>query len=73
MMQAEEYQPETKVEPPQGNVDRTSGPLDLPNPPPVLQVDLERRQPPPGPELEPEPEPQAKPEPGNEPKSVPKK
>ncbi|MDH3625180.1 MAG: hypothetical protein OES69_06525 [Myxococcales bacterium] len=57
MMQAEEYEPETKVEPPQGNIDRTSGPLDQPDPPPVLQVDLERRQPPPGPDLEPEPEP----------------
>lgn len=58
MMQAEEYEPETKVEPPQGNVDRTSGPLTLPEPPPVLEVDLERRRPPAGPELEPEPEPE---------------
>ncbi len=65
-LQAEEYGPETKVKPPQGNVDRTSGPLTMPEPPAVLEVDLERRSPPPGPELEPvepEPEPEAKPEP----------
>jgi hypothetical protein len=63
MMQAEEYEPSRKVDPPQGNVDRVSGPIDSPEPPPVLEVDLERRRRPPGPGPEPEPEPQAKPEP----------
>lgn len=58
MGQAEEYEPERKVDPPEGNVLRTSGPLNLPNPPPVLEVDLERRPKPPPGELEPEPEPQ---------------
>jgi len=57
MQQMEEYEPKTKAEPPEGNVDRTSGPITLPNPPPLLEVDLERRQPPPAPEPEPEPEP----------------
>jgi len=63
MGQTEEYAPEKKVEPPVGNVDRTSGPLEHPEPYPVLEIDLERRQPPTGPGPEPEPEPQAKPEP----------
>ena len=63
MQQEEEYQPSSKVDPPQGNVDRTSGPVTLPTPPPVLEVDLERRRRAPGPELEPEP----KPKPGNDP------
>jgi len=65
MGQAKEYEPEQKVNPPVGNVDRTSGPMELPDPYPVLEVDLERRRPPPGPGPEPEPEPQ--PEPGNAP------
>lgn len=55
MQQMEEYEPKKKVEPPQGNVDRTSGPITLPTPPPVLEVDLERRRRAPGPEPEPEP------------------
>ena len=63
MQQAQEYEPSTKVNPPQGNIDRTSGPLDLPTPPPVLEIDLERRRQPVGPGLEPEPEP----EPGHHP------
>jgi hypothetical protein len=63
MQQEEEYQPSSKVDPPEGNVDRTSGPVTLPNPPPVLEVDLERRRPARGPEPEPEP----KPKPGNDP------
>jgi len=63
MQQEEEYQPGSKVNPPEGNVDRTSGPVTLPNPPPILEVDLERRRPQPGPEPEPEP----KPKPGNDP------
>jgi hypothetical protein len=63
MRQAEEYEPSRKVDPPQGNIDRVSGPIDSVEPPPVLEVDLERRRPPPGPGPEPEPEPQAKPEP----------
>jgi len=68
MQQAEEYEPGTKVNPPEGNVDRTSGPLSLPTPPPILEVDLERRQPAPGPAPEPEPEPDPKqPKSGNEP------
>ena len=59
MGQAREYEPEKKVEPPVGNVDRTSGPLTQPDPYPVLEVDLERRrEPPPATEPEPEPEPQ---------------
>lgn len=62
MQQAEEYEPQKKVDPPAGNIDRTSGPLTLPSPPPVLQIDLERRRPPPGPEAEPEPEPGNAPE-----------
>lgn len=70
MGQAEEYDPEKKVDPPIGNVDRTSGPLTHPEPYPVLEVDLERRgEPPPG--AEPEPEPKAKPEPEPEPEKNP--
>lgn len=57
MGQAQEYEPERKVDPPIGNVDRTSGPLTLPNPYPVLEVDLERQPKPPPGELEPEPSP----------------
>jgi len=60
MGQAKEYEPETKVDPPIGNVDRTSGPLVLPEPYPVLEVDLERRQPATGPGPEPDPEPEPK-------------
>lgn len=60
MGMAQEYEPEKKVDPPISNVDRTSGPLTLPNPPPVLEVDLERRRAPPHEELEPEPQPQPK-------------
>lgn len=67
MQQAEEYQPGAKVDPPEGNVDRTSGPITSPTPPPVLEVDLERRQRAPGPAPEPEPEPDPKPKPGNDP------
>ena len=54
MGQAREYEPETKVEPPIGNVERTSGSLTQPEPYPVLEVALERRREPPA---EPEPEP----------------
>lgn len=61
MQQAEEYEPSTKVNPPEGNIDRVSGPINSPNPPPVLEIDLERRRRPVGPELDPEP--QSKPEP----------
>lgn len=57
MGQAKEYEPETKVDPPIGNVDRTSGPLVHPEPYPVLEVDLERRREEPGPGPEPEPDP----------------
>jgi len=61
MGQAREYEPESKVEPPEGNVMRTSGPLTQPVPPPVLEVDLERRrQPPPEPEPSPTTPPQTK-------------
>jgi len=67
MGQAEEYQPEKKVDPPTGNVDKTSGPLEPIDTYPVLEVDLERRRPPPGPGPEPEPDPTATPEPGNDP------
>jgi len=67
MQQEEEYLPQTKVRPPEGNIDRVSGPINSPTPPPVLEVDLERRHPPPGPRLDPEPEPQSKPEIGNNP------
>ena len=68
MGQEREYEPETKVEPPIGNVERTSGSMTQPEPYPVLEIDLERhREPPP----EPEPGSQTKPEPksqsGNEP------
>ena len=59
MGQQREYEPQTKVEPPAGNVDRTSGPMTQPDAYPVLEVDLERRSDPP-PEPEPEPEPQPK-------------
>lgn len=57
MGQAQEYEPEKKVEPPIGNVERTSGPMVQPEPYPLLEVDLERRPPEvsPGPEPEPEP------------------
>jgi hypothetical protein len=60
MQQQQEYSPKTKVEPPEGNVARTSGPIISPTPPPVLEVDLERRPRPPAQQPEPEPEPQPK-------------
>jgi hypothetical protein len=64
MQQEEEYLPEQKVQPPEGNTNRVSGPLTAPTPPPVLEVDLERRRrPPPG---DVEPEPGSNPEPGPE-------
>jgi hypothetical protein len=54
MGQAREYEPESKAEPPIGNVERTSGSMTQPDPYPVLEVDLERRrEPPPSPEPEP--------------------
>lgn len=57
MGQQREYEPETKVDPPISNVDRTSGPMTQPEAYPVLEVDLERRRnPPPAPEPEPEPQ-----------------
>jgi hypothetical protein len=61
MGQAREYEPEKKVEPPIGNVDRTSGPLTQPDPYPLLEVDLERRQQPPPGEPEPDPQPKSQP------------
>ena len=63
MGMAREYEPETKVEPPIGNVDRTSGPMTQPEAYPVLEVDLERRRNPPP---EPSPEPEPPPEPSTE-------
>lgn len=69
MGQAKEYEPEKKVDPPIGNVDRTSGPMEQPEPATVLEIDLERRHPPPGPGPEPEPEPQ--PEPETQPEATP--
>ena len=51
MRQAEEYEPERKVDPPEGNVSRQTDTY------PLLEVDLERREPPAGPPLGPEPEP----------------
>ena len=57
MGQAREYEPETKVEPPIGNVERTSGSMTQPEAFPVLEVDLERR---PDPTTTPEPEPEPK-------------
>ena len=59
--QAKEYEPDKKVDPPIGNVERTSGSLTQPEPYPVLEVDLERRRPSPGPAPEPEPEPAPEP------------
>ena len=60
MGQEREYEPESKVDPPIGNVERTSGSLTQPEPYPVLQVDLERRRDAPSePEPEPEPEPKS--------------
>ncbi|MGB5283043.1 MAG: hypothetical protein WBN29_00945 [Polyangiales bacterium] len=71
MGQAEAYEPQQKVEPPTGNVDKTSGPLTPIDTYPLLEVDLERRRPAvgPGPEPEPQagPQPEPKPEPGNAP------
>ena len=61
MGQAREYEPETKVEPPIGNVERTSGSMTQPEAYPVLEVDLDRR-PDPATAPEPEPEPEPKPE-----------
>ncbi len=60
--QEEAYEPAQKVEPPTGNVDKTSGPLTPIDTYPFLEVDLERRRPAAGPEPEPEPEPQTEPE-----------
>lgn len=57
MEQEADYLPSQKVKLPEGNTDRVSGPINSPSPPPVLEVDLERRRPPVGPSLEPEPEP----------------
>lgn len=55
MGQQREYEPETKVDPPIGNVERTSGSMTQPEAYPVLEVDLERRRnPPPAPEPEPQ-------------------
>jgi len=67
MGQAEEYQPEKKVDPPTGNAEKTSAPLEPIDTYPVLEIDLERRRPPPGPGSEPEPEPKPPPEAGNDP------
>ncbi len=67
MGQAEAYQPDKKVDPPTGNSDKTSGPLEPIDTYPALEIDLERRRPPPGPGPEPEPEPQASPKPGTDP------
>ena len=39
--QAREYEPETKVDPPIGNVERTSGSMTQPEPYPVLEVEEE--------------------------------
>lgn len=61
MRQAEEYEPEQRVDPPEGNISRQTETY------PLLEVDLERRRPPAGPGPEPEPEPGPKPEPGNSP------
>jgi len=65
MGQAEAYEPQQKVNPPTGNADKTSAPLEPIDTYPLLEVDLERRRPEPG--SEPEPEPEPKPEPGNNP------
>ena len=67
MGQAEAYQPETKVDPPTGNSDKTSGPLEPIDTYPALEIDLERRRPPPGPGPEPEPGPEPQHEAGNNP------
>jgi hypothetical protein len=56
MQQQEEYLPEQKVKPPEGNINRVSGPLTPITPPPALEVDLERRPPRPPPEIEPDSE-----------------
>lgn len=65
MRQAEAYEPERKVDPPEGNISRETETY------PLLEVDLERRRPAagPGPEPEPQagPQPEPKPEPGNSP------
>jgi hypothetical protein len=68
MAQEEAYDPSNAANPPTGNTDFNSGPIKAITPPPVLQVDLERRRPPTGPPLEPEPEPQSNPEPQNDPR-----
>ena len=62
MQQVEAYEPDKKAEPPEGNTDRTSGPINSPTPPPVLEIDLERRRPRAGPGPEPEPQPAKDPE-----------
>jgi hypothetical protein len=67
MGQAKEYQPEKKVDPPTGNADKTSAPMEPIDTYPVLEIDLERRRPPPGPGPEPEPEPKPQPEAGTDP------
>ena len=68
MAQEEAYEPSNAANPPTGNTDFNSGPIKAITPPPVLQVDLERRRPVTGPPLEPEPEPQSNPEPENDPR-----
>ncbi len=63
MQQEAEYEPEQKVQPPEGNVSRVSGPVKAtPTPPPLIEIDLERRRPPPPTDVEPEPEPEPEPE-----------
>lgn len=52
MRQAEEYAPQKKVDPPEGNISRETETY------PALEIDLERRRDPVGPELEPAPEPE---------------
>lgn len=70
MQQEREYEPEQKVNPPEGNISRVSGPVKgTPTPPPVIEIDLERRRPPPPrePDLEPDPKPRPEPDPETEP------
>ena len=71
MGQSREYEPDTKVDPPIGNVERTSGSLTQPEPYPVLEVDLERREEPPPSSPEPDPEPKPAPETEPEPETKP--
>jgi hypothetical protein len=67
MQQEQAYDPSNAAKPPTGNTDFSSGPIKSITPPPVLEVDLERRRRPYEPATDPEPQPQSESNSENEP------